>query len=83
MAFGDGVYVGTATLNGLLLGGRWALEGFGAPFIGRMIDQVGWDMVAPVAFGLSCANGSVGFLLLLVAESAGPEASSVLLTSIL
>lgn len=83
LAFGDGMQIGTATLNGLLLGGRWALEGFGAPFIGRLVDRVGWTVVAPAAFGLSCVNGAVGFGLLQMAEGAGSEASGMLLGVIL
>ena len=38
-----GVFVNTATFNGLLLGTRWGLEGLGAPLIGRSIDRLGHD----------------------------------------
>ena len=33
-----GFVVGIATLNGLLLGCRWVLDTFGAPFCGAVID---------------------------------------------
>ena len=35
---------------------RWSLEGLGAPFFGRLVDRCGWRVVAPAAFGLSCAK---------------------------
>ena len=83
LQLGAGMQIGTATLNGVLLGSRWALEGFGAPLIGRMVDRVGWTTVAPTVFGLSCLNGAVGFALLQTAEMAGSEASGLLLAAIL
>ena len=73
----------TASFNGVLLGTRWALEGFGAPFYGRLVDSYGWRTVAPAAFALSAANGCIGWLLLRTAESAGVDASGALLMAVL
>jgi len=69
-----GLQVSTATFNGLLLGTRWGLEGLGAPLIGRLIDRLGWERVAPAVFGLSSLNGAIAFGLLHTAEvrAAGP-----------
>ena len=68
---GLGVAVPTATFNGLLLGTRWLLEGLGAPLVGRMIDRVGWQRVAPAVFGLSSLNGAIAFGLLGSAAAGG------------
>ena len=83
VTFGRSMRLGTATLNGLLLGGRWAIEGCGAPWIGRLIDRLGWPLVAPAAFGLSSLNGALGFTLLRMAEAASGESSGLLLTAVL
>ena len=80
---GMGVHIETASFNGLFIGFRWALEGLGAPLFGRLVDLCGWRTVAPAAFGLSCANGLLGFLLLRTAEAAGQEASGLLLLTVL
>ena len=45
-----GVFVGIATLNGLLLGCRWVLETFGAPIYGALIDRTGIRLGAPLCF---------------------------------
>ena len=63
-----GLQVSTATFNGLLLGTRWGLEGLCAPLIGRLIDRIGWERVAPAVFGLSSLNGAIAFGLLHTAE---------------
>ena len=70
----DDLSIDTATLTGLLLGTRWALEGLGAPFIGRQIDKYSWRLLAPLAFTLSSLNGAIGFLVLHSAEgsASGP-----------
>jgi len=83
LSLGADMAIGTATVTGWLLGSRWALEGFGAPLIGRLVDRVGWATVAPVTFGLSCLNGAVGFALLQTAETAGSQASGLLLSLLL
>ena len=75
--------VETATLTGVLLGARWAIEGGGAPLFGRMVDRCGWQRVAPASFGLSAANGLLGWSLLRSAELAGASASSALLLGLL
>lgn len=45
-----GIVIGVATLNGLLLGVRWAMDTLGAPFYGAMVDQVGIRIGAPLFF---------------------------------
>jgi hypothetical protein len=45
-----GIVIGVATLNGLLLGIRWALDTLGAPFYGAMIDKAGIRYGAPFCF---------------------------------
>jgi MFS family permease len=45
-----GIVIGVATLNGLLLGIRWALDTLGAPFYGAIIDRAGVRYGAPVCF---------------------------------
>ena len=48
--------VDTASFNGVLLGVRWALEGFGAPFYGRLVDGLGWRTVAPAHSLSTCKS---------------------------
>jgi len=48
-----------------------------------MIDRCGWRAIAPVAFGLSSANGALGYLVLSHAEAAGNDASGGLLSLVL
>ena len=68
----------------MLLGVRWALEGFGAPFYGRLVDGLGWRTVAPAVFALSSANGCIGWILLsAVEEDGGGTAHGVLLVTVL
>ena len=79
LALGGSIVVETATLNGLLLGVRWLLEGACAPFFGRLIDCVGYTRTAPAAFMLSSANGYIGFTLLRLAEGSEDGAENTLL----
>lgn len=82
---GAGMLVDTATFNGCLLGTRWFLEGLGAPLIGRLIDRVGWQRVAPAVFALSSFNGAITFCLLQqTAGAAGGEgANGVLMAAVM
>ena len=45
-----GIIIGIATLNGLLLGIRWALDTLGAPLYGAVIDRAGIQRGAPACF---------------------------------
>ena len=86
LPIGANLTVETATLTGVLLGTRWAIEGGGAPCFGRLVDRFGWRRVAPASFGLSAANGLLGWSLLRSAEiasAAGEAASSALLLGLL
>jgi MFS family permease len=44
------IVIGIATLNGLLLGARWALDTIGAPLYGAVIDRAGIQTGAPACF---------------------------------
>lgn len=80
LALGGGATIGAASVCGLLIAIRWALEGAGAPLIGMAMDRWGWRRCTPLAFGLSCGNGLLGFALLRSAELlGGASASGVLL----
>lgn len=75
--------VETATLTGVLLGARWAIEGGGAPLYGRLVDRLGWRRMAPASFALSSANGLLGWGLLRSAELAADATPAVLLVGVL
>ena len=47
-----GMAVGVATLNGMLLAGRWITDGLGAPFLGALGDRIGRRQGALLFFGV-------------------------------
>ena len=47
-----GMAVGVATLNGMLLAGRWVTDGLGAPFLGALGDRIGRRQGALLFFGV-------------------------------
>ena len=57
-----GLVVGVATLNGLLLGARWALDTVAAPVYGAVVDALGVRRSAPWLFAIGTV--ALGFLYL-------------------
>lgn len=47
-----GLVIGVATLNGLLLAGRWITDALGAPMLGAVSDKLGRRWSAMVYFGI-------------------------------
>ncbi len=69
-----GVMIGVATLNGMLLAGRWVTDGLCAPMLGALSDRIGRRKAALLFFGLgalalitaSQASGTVLLVLMVL-----------------
>ncbi len=69
-----GLIIGVATLNGVLLAGRWLTDSLGAPFLGALADRIGhWraTCVFFVAGGVvlllaALGSGTVGLIVLVL-----------------
>lgn len=48
--------IGVATLNGMLLGGRWVLDSLGAPILGALNDRFGTWRGMLVFFSIGCLS---------------------------
>ncbi|MEM9416354.1 MAG: MFS transporter [Planctomycetota bacterium] len=73
-----GVLLGVATLNGVLQGGRWAVDSVLAPWLGALADRVG-----PRRVSIACFAGMAALLYAMPFVQALPLAGLLLVFSVL